>query len=61
VQVRAGLSDGTVTEITGPDLKEGMEVVIGAETATAGAAAGRSPFTPQMRGRPSGSGGGGGR
>ncbi|MCY2927018.1 MAG: efflux RND transporter periplasmic adaptor subunit [Planctomycetota bacterium] len=60
VQVRAGLSDNTVTEVTGTDIKEGMEVVIGAEASTAGAAAGRSPFTPQMRSRPSGSGGTGG-
>jgi HlyD family secretion protein len=29
IEVKTGLTDGTITEISGPDLKEGMEVVIG--------------------------------
>ncbi|MCY2930339.1 MAG: HlyD family efflux transporter periplasmic adaptor subunit [Planctomycetota bacterium] len=58
VPVRVGLSDGTVTEVTGPEVKEGMDVVVGVEAASAAGDAGRSPFTPQMpgRNRPSGSG-----
>ena len=57
-----GLNDGTQTEVQSAELHEGMTVVIGeqmSEAAAGGAAAGASPFTPQM-GRARGSGGGGG-
>jgi HlyD family secretion protein len=48
IYVTRGLSDGTVTEVTGADLKEGTPVVVGeAETRAEESAAGGSPFTPQ--------------
>ncbi len=36
VRVRLGLNDGTRTEVSGPDIKEGMEIIVGdlAQTAT---------------------------
>ena len=53
--VTAGLNDGSTTEISSPELKEGMVVVTGTEiqTATRQMAAGaggenRSPFLPSM-------------
>jgi HlyD family secretion protein len=61
VQVKAGLSDGTVTEITGDGVVEGMEVVVGEVSIGAPAAAtgATNPFAPPvMRG---GGGGRGGR
>jgi HlyD family secretion protein len=62
VPVSIGLSDGTMTEIRGPGVKEGTQVVIGEQTSEAAApASGGSPFTPRFfgGGRGSGSGGGG--
>ena len=50
VNVKIGLTDGTVTEIEGDDLREGMRVVVGEterETATSSTVE-RSPFTPQI-------------
>jgi HlyD family secretion protein len=48
VSVAIGLSDGTTTEVSGPDVKEGMEVVVGDD------ADAPNPFLPQLvRPRPS--------
>ena len=59
MRVRTGLSDGQNTEVTGPDVKEGMQVIIGTATATAAAATTTtSPFQQQRR--PAGPGGPGG-
>jgi HlyD family secretion protein len=57
VSVRTGLSDGQMTEIVGPRLEPGMQIIIGATqgggTSTAAAAA--SPFTSgQQQSRPPG-------
>jgi len=64
IHVAAGLSDGTNTEVHSDQLKEGMQVVLGEERASAAGAPAAStntnPFAPQM-GRPGGGGGGGGR
>lgn len=49
LQVLAGLSDGSITEVQGGGLRDGMEVVAG--TVRAGAAqpeSGANPFTPQI-------------
>jgi HlyD family secretion protein len=50
IDVQVGLNDGTMTEIGGENIKEGMEVVIGErrkdEAATAAAT---NPFVPQIR------------
>jgi HlyD family secretion protein len=63
VQVSVGLTDGTLTEVEGTDLSEGMRVVVGEATreAAAGPSAERSPFTPQIgRGLRQGQGSSGG-
>jgi HlyD family secretion protein len=48
VKVRIGLSDGTVTEITGGDLEEGTPVVIGESHEISSGGSTTNPFTPQM-------------
>ncbi|MCY1013604.1 efflux RND transporter periplasmic adaptor subunit [Nannocystis pusilla] len=61
VQVQIGISDGSMTEIVGGELTEGMQVIVGAtggETATK--AATTSPFNPMGGGGGRGGGGGGG-
>jgi HlyD family secretion protein len=50
VRVRTGLNDGTMTEVEGKDLKEGLEVVVGEEVPEAtGVGTSTNPFTPQFR------------
>ncbi|WP_431283718.1 efflux RND transporter periplasmic adaptor subunit [Humitalea sp. 24SJ18S-53] len=44
VQVRIGLSDGSVTEVTGGDLEPGAKVVVGSERATAATGTARRLF-----------------
>jgi hypothetical protein len=63
VVVRAGLTDGTNTEVQGEGLKEGAEVVVGEVITMAGGPTQQTnPFAPpQMRGGPRGGGPGGGR
>jgi HlyD family secretion protein len=62
VRVRAGVSDGTMTEVRAADstkneLKEGLEVIIGEQQKAAGNTGTVNPFTPQLRpSRPSGQG-----
>jgi hypothetical protein len=57
IDVQAGLTDGTNTEIRGEGLTDGLEVVIGEiQVAAADAGTGTNPFVPQMPRR-----GGGGR
>ena len=53
VAVPAGLSDGTVTEVSGPEVKEGMEVVVGEARPRRAPAAGErdDPFRPRPRPR----------
>lgn len=54
LKVSIGITDGIMTEVSGTDLKEAQEVVVGQQTqeaASAAAAAGASPFAPQY-GRP---------
>ena len=55
VRVNVGLTDGTLTEVEGPEVVEGMRVVVGelVPQASGGPAPGASPFTPQL-GRPRG-------
>jgi HlyD family secretion protein len=56
LSVRAGLSDGVRTEVEGDGLADGLEVVTGVETQSAGPAATKSPFAtnlpPPPRGMP---------
>jgi HlyD family secretion protein len=52
VNVRAGMSDGAMTEVQSPDLKEGMAVVVSEQRQSAGTqGGGASPFMPQVRKR----------
>jgi HlyD family secretion protein len=51
IKVRLGMSDGTMTEVQGQDLKEGLKVVVSEQRPTGAPAAGASPFMPQMRRR----------
>jgi hypothetical protein len=47
IKVRAGVSDGTNTEVQSDELTEGMEVIV--DQLRASAAGGASnPFTPQI-------------
>ena len=51
IKVRLGMSDGTMTEVQGQDLKEGLKVVVSEQRPTGAPQAGASPFMPQMRRR----------
>jgi len=55
MRVRTGLSDGQNTQVMGQDVKEGMQVIVGA--ATTSAATTTSPFQQQRRPGPGGPGG----
>jgi HlyD family secretion protein len=48
LSVRVGLSDGLRAEVEGDGLAEGMEVVTGVETQSAGPAATKSPFATNL-------------
>ena len=48
MRVRTGLSDGQNTEVMGPNVREGMQVIIG--TATTTTTPTTSPFQQQRRG-----------
>ncbi|MEK6701133.1 MAG: efflux RND transporter periplasmic adaptor subunit [Planctomycetota bacterium] len=48
VSVKVGLSDGNATEVSGEDLEEGDEVIVGEMSAAAAAAGSTNPFAPQM-------------
>jgi HlyD family secretion protein len=52
MRVRTGLTDGQNTQVIGPDLKEGMQVIVGTNAATTATAtpAAASPFQQQRRG-----------
>lgn len=53
VRVRLGLNDGTRTEVSGPDIKEGMEIIIGDLTASTTATPQRpanNPLVPNIGG-----------
>ncbi len=48
LRVTAGLSDGSVTEVSGEGVAEDLQVIIGDLVTGARAAPGASPFTPQL-------------
>jgi HlyD family secretion protein len=53
VEVSRGLSDGSLTEVAGAELQEGLPVVVGeAEKGTGQPASGGSPFAPQLFRKP---------
>lgn len=49
LRVRTGLTDGSVTEVEGEDLKDGMQVVVGRQSQATGQSDTGSPFTPKFR------------
>jgi HlyD family secretion protein len=52
LQVRLGPTDGSMTEVEGPELKEGMQIVVAEQQKGSAAADSASPFVPQpLRGR----------
>jgi len=59
MRVRTGLSDGQNTQVIGPDVREGMQVIVGSAvgTTTTPAATSTSPFQQQRRPGPGGPGG----
>ncbi len=48
LQVRLGVTDGSLTEVESPELKEGMQVVVGDQPQETAARPSASPFTPQI-------------
>jgi len=60
--VKIGLTDGTLTEVEGNDLTEGLRIIIGeaSRETVDGTSAERSPFTPQVGGAAPGQTGSGG-
>ncbi len=59
IKVRAGISDGIMTEVQADDLKENVEVIVGEQKQGAGNTGTVNPFTPQLPsrgGRPPGRG-----
>jgi HlyD family secretion protein len=50
VNVHIGWTDGVNTEVSGKDVTEGMEVVVGESKQAGGGSATTNPFTPQMFG-----------
>jgi HlyD family secretion protein len=60
IRVRTGLSDGQNTQVTGDQVRDGMQVIVGtavAASATPAAATTTSPFQQQQRRGPGGPGG----
>lgn len=51
IQVRAGITDGTVTEIESDSLREGMQVIVGEQQPgqAADSSAASNPFLPKMK------------
>lgn len=49
ISVTAGATDGTVTEVQGPELQEGMPVIVGEQMPAATEGGTTNPFTPQIR------------
>jgi len=56
LNVSLGVTDGSFTEVMGPQLQEGMQVVVGEQEKQEDSASSASPFTPQLF-RGGGSGG----
>jgi HlyD family secretion protein len=47
IEVKVGVSDGSVTEVSGDDVKEGMEVVVGEAITSAESGESTNPFAPK--------------
>ena len=51
IDVRIVATDGTMTEIAGKDVEDGMEVVVGENVAADDSADTTNPFAPKMFGK----------
>jgi HlyD family secretion protein len=61
IPVQVGQSDGSMTEIQGPGVTEGLEIVMGVQAKATAQADSTNPFAPKFpRGGPRGGGAGGG-
>jgi HlyD family secretion protein len=49
INVRTGLSDSTMTEVSGDEIKEGLQIIIGEQQQTAANTGTTNPFVPQIR------------
>jgi HlyD family secretion protein len=49
IKVRTGMSDGTMTEIEGDGIKEGMQIITGEQQQTGTNTGTTNPFVPQIR------------
>ncbi|MGA2916355.1 MAG: efflux RND transporter periplasmic adaptor subunit [Sedimentisphaerales bacterium] len=49
IKVRTGLNDGTMTEIEGSEIKEGLEIITGEQQQTTANTGTTNPFVPQIR------------
>lgn len=57
MRVRTGLSDGQNTEVVGPNVREGLQVIIGTGVTSSTQSTSTSPFQQQRRPGPGGPGG----
>ncbi len=48
LQVQVGVSDGSLTEVQGPEVKEGLQVVVAEEQKEGAPSSSSSPFTPKL-------------
>src|SRR5262249_31786264 len=48
ISVEVGMTDGTLTEVSGPDLTEGMDVVVGEIREDHSTSDTKNPFAPQF-------------
>ena len=48
LKVNVGITNGSTTEISGDEIKDGTEVIVGQRVAEKGASAAVNPFTPQL-------------
>ena len=51
LKVNVGITNGSTTEVSGDEVKEDMEVVVGQRVAEKGKPATTNPFTPQIGNR----------
>ena len=47
IGVKIGVSDGSMTEVSGDGVREGMDVVVGEAIASAGSGESANPFAPK--------------
>jgi HlyD family secretion protein len=51
LKVNVGITNGSTTEVSGDEIKDGMEVIVGQRVAEKGKPATTNPFTPQLGNR----------